>query len=317
MARKWASSLISNSHSEKRTCGSAWRSIYLSDSIRELSMSPEPGGAHGRRLHAAHLSATKGLLGVSNTGPRRFDADCNELIEIIDRRWRSETIDIISHCIVPNTTPDAFLITPAAPGAFDIGIGRMYVDGIQVENHGLPPLAYQADLGEMRGTAPVPYADQPYLPAPLPPTLAADANTTDLIYIDVWQREVTVLEDASIREIALGGPDTTTRLQSVWQVRVLEDVGRHGCGDDISSGTKPSLHRRAGSTTSAVAPPASDDPCIISPSGGYRGLENWTVSRRNPRHGFGSVAVPPPSSNGPGTTPPSPPPSPLSHLLLR
>ena len=32
------------------------------------------------------------------------------LIEIIDRRWRSETIDIISHCIVPTTTPDAFLI---------------------------------------------------------------------------------------------------------------------------------------------------------------------------------------------------------------
>ena len=203
-----------------------------------------------------------------------LDADFNELIEIIDRRWRSETIDIISHCIVPNTTPDAFLITPTAMGAFDIGIGRMYVDGIQVENHGLPPLEYQADLGEMRGTAPIPYDDQPYLPAPLPPALAAAANTTDLIYIDVWQREVTVLEDPSIREIALGGPDTTTRIQSVWQVRVLENVGQHGCGDDIAIWDQTIAPSAGRLTTSAVAPPASDDPCIISPSGGYRGLEN-------------------------------------------
>ncbi len=203
-----------------------------------------------------------------------LDADFNELIEIIDRRWRSETIDIISHCVVPNTTPDAFLITPTAMGNFDIGIGRMYVDGIQVENHGLPPLEYQADLGETRGTAPIPYDDQPYLPAPLPPALAAGANTTDLIYLDVWQREVTVLEDPSIREIALGGPDTTTRIQSVWQVRVLENVGSHGCGDDIAIWEQTIAPSAGRLTTSAVAPPASDDPCIISPTGGYRGLEN-------------------------------------------
>ena len=67
-----------------------------------------------------------------------LDSDFNELIEIIDRRWRSETLDIIDHCVVPNTTPDAFLVTPTALGDFDIGIGRMYVDGIQAENHGRP-----------------------------------------------------------------------------------------------------------------------------------------------------------------------------------
>ena len=203
-----------------------------------------------------------------------LDADFNEYIEIIDRHWRSETLDIITHCIVPNTTPDAFLMTPTAMGAFDIGIGRMYVDGIQVENFGLPPEVFLSDLGNMVGTNAVPYDDQPYLPAPLPPPLAAAPNTTDLVYIDVWQREVTVLEDPSLREIALGGPDTTTRIQSVWQVRVLEDVGRHGCGDDIAAWdalTAPSAGRL---TTSAIAPPAADDPCIISPAGGYRGLEN-------------------------------------------
>jgi hypothetical protein len=203
-----------------------------------------------------------------------LDADFNELIEIVDRRWRSETIDIIGHCIVPNTTPDAFLVIPTALGAFDIGIGRMYVDGIQVENHGQPPLDYQTDLGEVRGTTPIPYSGQPYLPAPLPPVLAAAPQTTDLVYIDAWLREVTADEDPSLREIALGGPDTTTRIQSVWQIRVLQNVGQHGCGDDIPAWTQLVAPSAGRLTTSAVAPPVSDDPCIISPSGGYRGLEN-------------------------------------------
>lgn len=209
-----------------------------------------------------------------------LDADWNELMEIVDRRWRSETIDIIGHCTVPQIPPgtppalDPFLIIPTAMGAFDIGIGRMYVDGIQVENHGLPPESYLADLGELRGTLPVPYDNQPYLPAPLPPALAAAPTTTDLVYLDVWQREVNVLGDPTLREIALGGPDTTTRVQSVWQVRVLEAVGDHGCGDTLALWDQTIAPSAGRLTASTVAPPASDDPCIISPSGGYRGLEN-------------------------------------------
>ncbi len=40
-----------------------------------------------------------------------------------------------------------------------------------------------------------------------------------LFYLDVWEREVTYQEDDSIREVALGGPDTATRAQIVYQVR--------------------------------------------------------------------------------------------------
>ena len=218
---------------------------------------------------------TKDFSGLfKQQGRVDLDADWNELIEIVDRRWRSETMDIIGHCTVPDTTTDAFLVVPTGAGTFDIGIGRMYVDGIQVENHGRPPAEYLADLGELRGTLPVPYSNQPYLPAPLPPALPGTPNTTDLVYVDAWQREVTVLEDPSIREIALGGPDTATRVQSVWQVRVLPDVGDHGCGDDIPLWNQTIAPSAGRLTTSAVSPPASDDPCIISPTGGFRGLEN-------------------------------------------
>jgi hypothetical protein len=199
-----------------------------------------------------------------------LDADWNEAAEINDRRWRAETIDIIGRAIVP--TPDAFAIKPTGPGQFTIGIGRMYVDGLLAECHGLPPLTYDASLGEQNGTNPVPFNQQPYFPSPSP--LPSAAGATDLIYLDVWHREVTVFEEPSIREIALGGPDTTTRAQTVWQVKVLPGVGAHACGDNIplwDDLIAPSAGRL---TTSTVAPTPSPDPCVLSPTGGYRGLEN-------------------------------------------
>ncbi len=42
-----------------------------------------------------------------------------------------------------------------------------------------------------------------------------------LVYLDVWERLVTALEDDFIREVALGGPDTSARTRLVWQVAVL------------------------------------------------------------------------------------------------
>ena len=41
-------------------------------------------------------------------------------------------------------------------------------------------------------------------------------------YLDVWQRHITAIEDPSILESALNGPDTTTRLQTIWQIKRKE-----------------------------------------------------------------------------------------------
>jgi Family of unknown function (DUF6519)/Chaperone of endosialidase len=42
-----------------------------------------------------------------------------------------------------------------------------------------------------------------------------------LVYLDVWQRHVTAIEDPELREVALNVPDTATRLQTIWQVKLL------------------------------------------------------------------------------------------------
>lgn len=201
-----------------------------------------------------------------------LDADWNEFVEIVYRRWRAETVDIIGRAVVPESTPNAFFIAPSGPSLFTIGIGRMYVDGLLAECHGLPPVVFDPTLGELDGTLPIPFNAQPYCPNPNP--LPSPGPAVDLVYLDVWQREVIAIQDPNIREKALGGPDTTTRMQTVWQVKILPNVGAHGCGDDIASWDTLIAPSAGRLTTSTVVPSLSPDPCILSPTGGYRGLEN-------------------------------------------
>ncbi|HEU4881970.1 MAG TPA: DUF6519 domain-containing protein [Longimicrobium sp.] len=86
-----------------------------------------------------------------------------------------------------------------APHALMLGSGRMYVDGVPC-------------------TAPreVPFDAQPDLPGAHP--LAPGRH---LVYLDVWERYVGAAEDPALREVALGGLDTTGRTRTVWQARAL------------------------------------------------------------------------------------------------
>ncbi len=88
---------------------------------------------------------------------------------------------------------------PAVAG-ISIGAGRYYVGGVLCEN-----------------AAEVPFTAQPDLPgAMLPPQ-----GGLCLAYLDVWERFVTAVEDPDLREVALGGPTTTTRTQALAQVKLL------------------------------------------------------------------------------------------------
>src|SRR5215208_141509 len=125
------------------------------------------------------------------------------------------------------------------------------------------------------------YTSQPDYPNPpplesgeLPPPQSAFelAPRTDLVYLDVWQRHITAIEDPDILEVALGGPDTTTRVKTVWQVKVMKGVRATNCEDKIGGWPPPPSKGRL--STEAVPTPAAEDPCIIAPEGGYRGLEN-------------------------------------------
>ena len=208
-----------------------------------------------------------------------LDADFNELVAIVDRRLRAATSDILGRSTVSSTTPDAFKITVVG-GGLQIDRGRLYVDGMLAENHGVSSTdpakkLFDGLLAEVSFADPYLYVTQPSLPNPPPlPTTGRH-----LVYLDVWDREVTHLECPALVEVAVG-VEASSRLQTVWQVRVLEpDAGRADCGspDDEVAGWSNQIAPTTGRLTTGVFDvPPSVDPCELPPTGGYRGLENQT-----------------------------------------
>jgi hypothetical protein len=181
-----------------------------------------------------------------------LDADWNEQVAIQDQRAHTLAMDVIGPTGVPKHDT-GFEVSVA--GA-DIGIagGRIWVDGI---------------LCELPG--PVLYGEQ--MPEPEALTDGDDVDgRTDLVYLDVWQRHVSAIEDPELLDPALNGLDTTTRLQTVFRVRVLQGVGDIDSCADVAGFPPP--HGGARLTSAAVAAPAEEDPCDVVVAGGYRGVEN-------------------------------------------
>jgi hypothetical protein len=145
--------------------------------------------------------------------------------------------------------------------------GRTYVNGT----------VCQKEVGET-------YYSQRDYPEALP--LAPADGRVDLVYVDVWQRHVTYLEDPELREVALGGPDTCTRLQTIAQVKVLTGPVRVGPAATarLDSGAMPAALQAAfealaapgpGTLSTIVSPPsAPSNLCEIAPDTDYLGLDN-------------------------------------------
>lgn len=213
-------------------------------------------------------------------GRVQLDSDWNEWVAVLDRRLRAESVDtfgvhptpgIAGVAVVSPQTPDAFKIL-AAGGDITIGRGRMYVDGLMAENHGGGAPEFDAVLAELCGQTALAYNQQPYFPAPP----ALPGGGPHLAYLEVWQREITHLQQPDLVERAVG-VDTTTRLQTVWQVRLLANVDSADCTtpDSAVAGWKTLIAPSAGRMSiKAEGVPPDLDPCELPPSGGYRGLEN-------------------------------------------
>jgi hypothetical protein len=95
-----------------------------------------------------------------------------------------------------------------------IGEGHYYVDGILCENS--PRRDSMGVVQDVRY-----YAQPDYRIDPRDHKLP-EGNF--LVYLDVWERLITSYEDNSLREVALGGPDTAGRAKVVWQVKCSEKM---------------------------------------------------------------------------------------------
>jgi hypothetical protein len=184
-----------------------------------------------------------------------LDADWNEQGAIVSHRVETETYDVVGPCGAPAADP-GFILTPSPNGStLLIRHGRAYVDGILCENE------TDVDINQ-----------QPDLPGFVLPT----KQGAYLAFMRVWLRHVTFLDDPAIREVALGGPDTCTRAETVWQVAVGPLANAEGVTCSSSIPLWDALIAASSGTLAARAQPdpTATDPCTIPATAGYRRLEN-------------------------------------------
>ncbi|HET8934754.1 MAG TPA: DUF6519 domain-containing protein [Polyangiales bacterium] len=223
-----------------------------------------------------------------------LEADWNEQASIAAHHMRTMLVDLVGSAAGPvgnagfgvvdwaNLT-DAQKKELAAQklepemGNFLFRPGRYYVNGLLVENERFVSFTEQPDWHAERLKA-----------------------GTYLVYLDVFEHQVTYLEDDSIREIALGGPDTCTRVKTTWQVKVLAlsntavrtkkddkpkqvttkkakqpHAAREGDGSECDLAMQPLRQWQSGKLRPRLDPGETvDDPCVLAPESRYRGLEN-------------------------------------------
>jgi hypothetical protein len=216
-------------------------------------------------------------------GRALLDADANEHSAITLHQLRTLAEDVLG----PYGGPAAalgFEITPVVAqgdqlAELTIGPGRYWVHGILCE---VEP------AGWAEGAAvPVGYYDQP--DRFLDPEDAADRlpNPPFLVYLRVFERLVTAVEDPSMAEPALGanGPDSTVRSKVVWQVLATpqtpgtDEPLPAGLDRDTVLATWPTWEAalrgdgQRGRLRATVRRPGAiqDDPCIVPPTSAYVG----------------------------------------------
>lgn len=101
---------------------------------------------------------------------------------------------------------------------FRIGAGSLWVGGIRFEKSEAESYREQADWL----THPLSDSGEGGVPAP-------QDLRRDLVYVECWLQPVSAVEDAELFEVALGGPDTSTRLKAMCRVRVRPEVETGDC----------------------------------------------------------------------------------------
>jgi hypothetical protein len=218
---------------------------------------------------------------VAQQGRVTLEADANEAEEIRGAESRAELLELIG----PTGTPDdGFRITVPPPvagaGPFDFGIGAgaIYVGGTRVAQP--MPTTYERQKAAE-------WCDFP-AGAPAPDPGAATVLPFDeLVYLVVTEQEVGAVEDRVLREVALGGPDTSARTRLVQRV-MRAPTGTGDCEESLAHalsatpgvGFDPSTMRvtTAGALRVDIDPAAAPpDPCEPAAQSGFLGAENQLI----------------------------------------
>jgi hypothetical protein len=205
------------------------------------------------------------------------DDDFNEAAALDAEELRRTRL----HAIGAYGTPDAGFLPSnfAVVGGrldFTLSVGNLYLGGVRLEMHAPEHFLLQKDWLDFD-----PATDGAGAPA-------NGATRTDLVWIETWQQPVTAIEDSELFEVALGGPDTSTRWRTMRRVHLAQGVTDTDCADawaTVSAGFAAlglmtqefELATSAALRVSFTAPAGTGDLCAPPLPGGYLGAENQAV----------------------------------------
>lgn len=197
-----------------------------------------------------------------------LDSDWNAQTQILNDWQTIAGQDIIGAGVaaVPAENPDAFKVIQAKvcnnPDRVELQIqpGHIWADGLLVNLAGPDTLTLQAK----------------YLQPPIqssPGTVGSiKKDVRDAVILEVWQEAFNGFQKPeTLIEPALGGPDTTERLQTAmaWRLYRLAD-------DENCDNIRDKLHGNKGTLTVSLQDPSTtNEDCPVVSAGGYTGFEHY------------------------------------------
>lgn len=217
-------------------------------------------------------------------GRVQLDADWNEQVSILLHYMRQLGRDLMGPhgAPYPEDNPENggkvsdllvnFKIEPVQTSSgslpdFSIAPGRYYVNGICCENKEKEDSKELTFRNQHNGL----FAGE-----------VIENGKQYLVYLDVWERHISYVEDDSVREKALGGSDTATRAQVVWQVKTkkIEDTEKRSLeakkyAKFLSVLKKEERLPETGQLKArAKKTERKEESCLTSPEATYLGAEN-------------------------------------------
>jgi hypothetical protein len=216
---------------------------------------------------------------VAQQGRVMVPVDFNEAQEIAGTELREEALDFVGASGTPDNGYEISFPAPS-PTDFDflINPGTMYVGGLRAF---LPP--------PEAGSRPISYFHQPDW---LDPALPSAAPVQEFVCLSLREQEIGAVEDTSLKDVALGGPDTTQRTRLIQQIlrgdtkgtdcasALTEQIAAWNAdGQTFDSKTMrlTSLARLKVGFDQSGPPPSLCDPVA---QGGYLGAENQLICVR-------------------------------------
>ena len=148
---------------------------------------------------------------VAQQGRVSLEADWNEAQAIAGAELTARTLDVVGRVGSPDRGYEVTLVTDDdgdVTGDLLISAGTLYVGGQRLRVPRDVRYAEQPDWADREG--------DPLWRAP-----AVPQHRHELVYLLAREQEVSAVEDPALRDVALGGPDTTQRL------RIQPRVVRH------------------------------------------------------------------------------------------